>query len=272
MIFDAYAYQVRTESNTAALRSAVKKFVENPAVKAAVDAARAGNALPYALSGSDKRPNSDPVAWYASILPEASDDTDVNETAIGLLRARRDAAELEEREQTPDQVILQLESLNLQAHMDDTEMRQSLRRKLVEFITREENPPFITTFEYQVASDTIAIAYLRDCLYSDATVWFEKILRARRRTSYAEFPVWHRPPQKLILYHMFFVDESDQDLGGRTLDDESRGCKSYRGTFEEEIQRPNSEFKDRSAWLRQTTLGVDLRTLAEKSLLAGWRY
>jgi hypothetical protein len=112
-----------------------------------------------------------------------------------------------------------------------------------------------TLHEYQVACDIVAVSFLHDCMHEDANDWFSRELKAREELRMG-YPLWHRPPQKLVLYHIFVsyshIDESGADVGRRTLDATNR-CPPYRTTFEQKLLKENSSMKSPEAWMKNTT-------------------
>jgi hypothetical protein len=228
--------------------------------------------LPLPLEGTPpQRWLSDPVVWYASLLPEAEGE---NETVL-LKSAVAELAYRRPRNKEYPQAYLWGTSLSLQLQMKDEGARNRLRSELIEFLYADKDALLRTLHEYQVACDIVAVSFLHDCMHEDADYWFSRELQARERTSYEGYPLWHRPPQKLVLYHIFVsysnIDESGSDLGRRTLD-ATKGCPPYRATFEKKLLKENSSMKSPEAWMKNTTLNANLESLVNSTLQMGWRY
>jgi hypothetical protein len=271
ILIDAYGYRLRTDASMDALRDFVSGFVNDDGVKPAIESALRKNGLPLALEGAPpQRWLSDPVVWYASLLPEAEEgiDNDLLQKAIEELNYRNPPGSF-------PQAYLLRTSLGLQLHIEDKDKRRQLRKDLITFLSADKDARLTTSHEYQVASDMIAVSFLHDCMQEDANDWFARELKARQRTSYDGYPLWNRPPQKLVLYHMFVsysnIDESGIDLGRRTLD-ASDGCHSYRDNFQQGLLRQNLTMKDPDAWMKNTTLNTNLESLVNSTLQMGWRY
>ncbi len=271
ILLEAHAYRLRTDASMSALRHFIKGFVDYNGVNRAVQSTLRKSGLPLPLEGvAPQRWLSDPVVWYASLLPEAE-----GENEDGLLKSA--VAELAYRD-PPDvfpQAYLLRTSLSLQLQIEDEEARHRLRRDLIEFLNKDEDARLTTLHEFQVACDMIAVSFLHDCKHEDANDWFARELQARERTSYEGYPVWHRPPHKLILFHVFVsysnIDESDSDLGRRTLD-ATDGCPAYRMSFEQRLLKENPSMRAPDAWMKNTTLNANLESLVNSTLQMGWRY
>lgn len=277
ILFERHAYKLRTQASIVALRKYVETFVRDAGVKVAVDRARMNTEMSLSLQTSpDARWFNDPVVWYASLLPEAEDDdqTTFLEEAIRLLQDRGPPNAF------PQAYLLRM-SFELQLKKDDSNEVRKARNELIGFLKTDEDATYITSHEYQIASDALAASYIRECEATTAAHWFRNELEARRRSASNEgYALVHRPPQKLLLYHMFVsysgVEESDSEVANRILDftDGSSKCKPFRETFTKEfLQRPEyAEYKNRAPWMEHTILGTNLETLVRESLQLGWRY
>jgi hypothetical protein len=175
ILLDANAYRLRTDASMPALRRFVKSFVDDDRVKRAAEDTLHKSGLPVPLEGlAPQRWLSDPVVWYASLLPEAEEENETDH----LKSAVAELANRDPREQFPQAYLLRT-SLNLQLQIEDEDARHRLRRDLIDFLYKDEEARLTTFHEYQVACDMIAVSFLHDCDHETANDWFARELKAR---------------------------------------------------------------------------------------------
>jgi len=275
LLFERHTYKLRTEAGMRGLRTYVRGFVKDSTVKAAVmKAASNGHMLLPLEEHVNQRWFSDPVVWYAGLLPEAEADSDTVLTS--------EAVQLLTRDTSAAAYLLRMSlQLSLRLRQDDRKAIRDIQRELASFLSSDSGGILPTTFEYEFATDALAVSYVRGCDAADASYWFQQELEARRRRRSDEGDeIFHRPPHKLLLYHMFVsysgVEESNADVAARVLDftDGSSKCKPFRETFRKDfLQRVEyAEYKNPAAWLQHTILDTNLELLTSTSLLLGWRY
>lgn len=273
--FERQTYELRTLAGTTALRKYVRDFVEDERVKGAVTRVAESHAIPLPLDRNAANTLFDPVLWYAGLLPEAEDDTEtaLTKEAIAYLK-NHEPFDLSSR------TSLLRQSLELQLLTNDVSERRSARKSLMQFFDTHEYKASANSHEYQVASDTIATSWARGCRPYEASLWFQRVLDARR-TGLDDngMPLWHRPPHKLLLYHLFMAYSaeggSDMDLANRLLNYQDASCdQPYRVAFERDFlaQAADVPFKARAGWLRGTTMAIPLEGFLKDSLQRGWRY
>ena len=137
-----------------------------------------------------------------------------------------------------------------------------------------------TTQTFQMACDILACYYIVHCESRDASEMFRKELDARdRQQAVSDIPLWHRPPEKLRLYHMFMsqtnatgtnVEKARELLEYRGSHDE---CEPYQKEFEATIFKDYRKYQDTAGWLKGTVLDANLNTIIKNNMLErGWRY
>jgi hypothetical protein len=268
-------------------RKYVSDFVGNSDVKKAVAQVLASPKPSCCLDANDTVAFSDPVIWYASILPESeSNDTGITEairylsnyygTNIGEARLLRLSLQLYRDQQQGEEA---------QASHDATELQVAL------------NGATKGTFTYQFASDYLGSYYVRMCNYDDAYKAFASELDARVDQSQLQLrlrpnsPLWGRPLQKLILPYMFLLCDPEMKHTEETCpnvqkDDYFRRAKElldayalpcdhpFKQEFKEWLLEWYPSFQKWEAWLKGTLLdpAIKIDQYISQSLDEGWRY
>jgi len=135
-------------------------------------------------------------------------------------------------------------------------------------------------FAYQIGCDRLAGYYIQQCKAREATVWYQKVVDARRRQrTLTNELLWHRPPEKLLLYYMF-IEAGGSDLTYFATPEAIEGAKQFREScpefkngFESRFLAPYDEFKKPEAWRLNTALDDKVISYVNGTLLnKGWRY
>ena len=261
----------------------VGAFARDHDVQAAIEKVRRLRKPSCCLSNEDISTYSDPVIWYASILPESEKGDAGVRTSIEYLSRYRGA----------NQAEAGLLSSSLQLYLEDKahEDTQALDtgRRLWSSLLRAREEATEETFTFQLASDYLGSYYASICKFDSARELFQKEIRARELLALYRFrpqnPLWGRPPQKLLLPYMFLLSGSmkGQNVSAdsyfmkaqRLLDGYGLTCDPpFREEFEKTFLNSYPSFQRWEAWLKGTLLDPDIKIdqYINQSLNEGWRY
>ncbi len=272
-LFERRAWGLREDMN--GFRHYIRSFVSEADVRQAATSASSYSDLPFYLDKSSDSAFSDPVVWYSSILPEADDEGQdaMKQMALSVLSTRTGDSDAEAK--------IMRTCLRLAIVQRDEEKSKESALELGGLLSQFTNYERVaTTQTYQVACDLLACYYVAHCQSDAASEWFRKELETRdRQRTVGDLPLWHRPPEKLMLYHMFLAEVNATDTNEvraiRLLRyrGESGECEPYESKFEEAIFNKNPGFHDKEAWLKGTVLDGRLNAVIQNTLLdRGWRY
>jgi len=291
-------------------REHVRNFVTRSDVKQAVENASSYDDLPVYFDKNSDSAFSDPVVWYAGLLPEADEDGQHSFTqmAVSILAKRQADSDAEAK---IFRTYLRLGFAQREKATSENERTQKERSErvivnelsdLLNQYTSYKN--VAATQTYQMGCDRLACYYIVHCQPKDASEWFGKELEARdRQQTASNMPLWQRPPEKLRLYHMFLaqkkVSETNVDEAEGLMDSEGIAEKCRKAKTNDEIARclldwddngkcespykkefevtifpsHDKKYQDKAAWLKGTILeSGKLETLVNTLLDKGWRY
>ena len=274
ILFERCAWSRRDPAdNNSAFRKYVRDFVNNKEVRSAVEAVQRDKSYPFFVRAENSSAFNDPVLWYASLLPEAEvpGETTTRTQAISYLSAP-------DQQMNPEAKI-QHASLSmelLQSQKDkQTEYKESME-KLHHLLLNSNSNNVTASFPYQIGCDTLASYYLQNSNATEANKWFRKVIQARKRQrTLTSDPIWHRPPEKLMLYYMFV---SDVPLTGteevlKRAKDLRDFCVEFKDGFEKEFLKPYEEYKKPETWRANTALDDKVIAYLQGTLLnKGWKY
>jgi hypothetical protein len=274
ILFERRAWSLRDPADeNQAFKKYVRAFVYSQDVRSAVAAIQRDKGYPFFLRAENSSALNDPVLWYASLLPEAElpGETKAKTEAIHYLSAA-------DEKKNPDAKIQEVSlSMELrQGDVDKTEYLISMAklRDLLESYTSYKS--VTASFPYQVGCDILAQHYITNNDAAEANKWFRRVIEARKRQrTLTSDPIWHRPPEKLMLYYMFV---NDVPLAGteetlkraRKLRDY---CAPFKDGFEKEFLKPYEDYKKPETWRVNTALDDKVITYLKDILLnKGWKY
>jgi hypothetical protein len=272
-LFERQLFEMRGQGNESTFRTYVKDFTRDSDVERAITRATIDPAIDRALD-SDSAVLIDPVLWYSQLEPEGeTDDKSSLERAVRRLDAT-----------VARDVTLRTRVLRDSLHLQDltetgsASSRQQARARLITFV-KENEIALRRSHEYQVAQDTIAASFVHDCLYDEATRWYQLLLDARLAIVETGLEVpWMRPPHKLLIYHLFMdaagQASSDEDIAGRLGRTECPRIGPYSDAFEKDVlaNPKHQRFKAPATWLSKTIFELPLERMLDDSLRHGWRY
>ncbi len=231
-IIEAQINSVRDQENIKYL-NLVRAFTEDPQIIRTIEN-YSDKALPFYQTGDTTTLNN-PSTWFAGLSIEKEEDIDGKKIAID-----KTIEKLSKREDYESQIFklnLELENLiqELGPTKDDTPEQKSVFSRMDECLSQLEgivadidnsnNLELINSFYYQMACDTIANHYANLCVYKEYIQgpcsqkifnYFNKEIQVRF-TSLDSNPLWIRQPEKLVLYHLFIVENpTESDEGKET--------------------------------------------------------
>jgi hypothetical protein len=233
------------------------------------------------LEGQDIRATSDPLIWYASILPESTQGDADTVKSVQLLSAYVGP-------NLPEANLLRL-SLKLYLDRREDAKVEVSAGELLAALGRARSDHLESTFSYQLACDYLASHYARFCQSATAYEWFKNEITARDNEQQYRFrpesPLWGRPPKKLVLPYMFLLprpinchdDLSDGDFrdAHRLLCAWGLVCDPPFGKeFDTNLLNHYPMYQKWDAWLKGTLLDRDIKLdqYINQSLDEGWRY
>lgn len=301
ILVERQVYRLRNSEDMRVYKERVARFVSDEEVMSAVRTAPGRDGLPVYITDDD-RTLSDPVFWYASILPEkdAADNPATLNRAIALLSSRDDPLSLIQRKS----LEFHLRALQSRAAVDGgdpaaagglQETYRGAARELGELLeTYSEDLNVSASFPYQIACDALGTYYINLCragggapLYKDSWKWFRKVLQARsQQSSLSKTQVWHRPPEKLDLYYMLCPECRETSEEGKAraaiFVANFRYCYcqanniAWRDCPADAFAKTldsYSNFMKRDAWRGGTVLTSEVPSEVKNGLLSeGWRY
>jgi hypothetical protein len=280
MLFERDAYGLRDAEDMKGFRTYIREFSLDPTVKQAIIRAPDLEHLPLGLTrAAGSTFLSEPVVWYASTIIEGEDpeETRLMNEAVSILAPRTDPA-----------ARIQLGNIKLDllltAEPPDFDAIDCAAIELQALLT--QNYTSRSTHVYQAACDTLAGYYLSLCERDLAYEWYEKELSARKgQTTDTGEPLWLRPPEKLMLYHMFATkwNMKGESVRRAVCLLEPRQCNpklredescDFKSIFEEKLWSANQDYQNQVAWTRKTIRenGLRLDQIIENSLKKGWSY
>ena len=277
----SYAYSATQPEFMQPFREYVSLFLKDPQVQNSVEKALASPKPSCCLKPQAESTSSDPVIWYASILPESVNDDSGASTSIAYLSKYAGNNRSEAK-------LIQL-SLQLYLDRNDEDRAVADASALSATLNGAAQKGGESTFAFQFAADYLGSHYVRFCNFQSAYEWFNREINARDlQPQYrfrADVPLWQRPPQKLILPYMFLLygPMKDQDVATdnyfrkaqRLLDSYALPCDpSFRKEFETKLLDYYPGFKQWDAWLNGTLLDPKIKVdqYIRQSLDEGWRY
>jgi len=279
-LFELRAWQLRRD-DMIGFRKNIREFVTQTDVKRAVLSAPSYNNLPFYFDKNADSAFSDPVVWYASLLPEADEDKQhaFAEMAVSILSGKDANSDAEAK------ILRTYLRLSFAQREKNLASERERVGELLNLLNQYDNFKNVAaTQTYQMGCDILACYYIVSCQPKDASKWFGKELDARRRQQQtaSDLPLWQRPPEKLRLYHMFLLVLSNMEATGENTKiakdllqwDTYGECESsYEKEFKETIFNRNPPFQNNEAWLKGTVLEQGkLNTLINTLLNRGWRY
>jgi hypothetical protein len=245
------------------------------------------------LNYDDETAFSDPVIWYASLLPQLGDDKSLSD-AIDVLsnRVQHEGRFVDDKEARILVCSLKLEQ---DIHGDRADDDANDLKKLLEDEQSDGSDyRLFSRYSYQVGCDRMGTYELIRCHADKALHWFGLEIKARSRISIRisghdsrdqrsrESPkldvpelAWMRPPEKLDLFYICVpYDDTRSDYQtGYAL--KVRALLGQCPGFREELNRDSlfSEYRDKSAWQNGTIF--EWRNMSERAegmLKRGWRY
>lgn len=295
-------------AKTGNFRDYVKGFVDDQDIAAAVERERIRESPPLTINTDVAGAYNDPVVWYASLLPQAEEESDScrKEKAISILSSREQPGDV--RAKLLKSVIhlnlVRLSKQDFEEDKDSDELRQ--------FLSGHSEPWIAKTHEYQLAWDTVGQNALSRCIRATeaqqqpgldeakrlqlakdmelqlqhAIESFRQVLEARIATkeqlSGGE-PLWVRPPGHLLLRWIFKYSGSEgKDKDAKQIK-ENEGldwgkCDKFEDTFKKQVfEDPRyAQFgkTGESGWLQGTVLeeGKAVSYIRDTLLSAGWRF
>ena len=273
----SYAHSATQPEFMKPYRKYVSDFVGESDVKNIVAKLLASPKPSCCLDADDTFAFSDPVIWYASILPESESNNTGIKAAIHYLSNYHGTNIAEAR----------LFRLSLQLYLDQQQWEEDKASHDAADLQVALNDATNETFTYQFASDYLGSYYIRMCKYDAAYKVFESEIDARVDQSQPVFrpnsPLWGRPLQKLILPYMFLLygpmkdrDVTNDDYFGRAkqlLDPDPLFCDHpFKQEFEEWLLKYYPGFQEWDAWLKGTLLDPEIKVdqYINQSLDKGW--
>jgi hypothetical protein len=275
ILFEQYAYGHRVRHDMNEFREVIWKFAQCEELKTAVTIAPLPDHLPVSLSGPSEVLN-DPVVWYTSIIVEAEGvhESKMLETAVSILE-RRKTGEAE----------IQLANFDLELNSEQDAEDAVVKQKADQLanVLKESSDKYVGTHVFQAGCDTLAGYYLSCCDKDKAAYWYERELDARRGNRDDKIR-WHRPPGKLMLYHMFALrggswrySQAEAINWARCLlnnkeCEDSQGDCDFRREFANIIKK-YEDFTKPEEWEKGAIPpDKDLSPYFEEMLGTGWRY
>lgn len=304
ILFERQAWERRNAADMAGFRKHVRDFVGRKEVLEAVENVRQNQGvnksgvLPFYLT-EEESVLGDPIVWYASLLPEVDEGRELK----GLNRA----IELLSAYDTPEAVMqrMSLELTLLTTQSDDPQLasaKEDYERKaeevvgkLKELLNQYTGKSESYSFAYQIGADSLATYYIRLCryketgFYQEAFHWFQKEIHLRSQlATLSKKSLWHRPPDKLILYYMLCPDCSTTGGGserGKAFLRNYNYCYCYKnelwktgdlqciGDWFKKQMEQYSQYQKREAWFKNSILNTEVDSDIKNNLLRqGWRY
>ncbi|MFN0124344.1 MAG: toll/interleukin-1 receptor domain-containing protein [Blastocatellia bacterium] len=297
ILLERNIWRLRNTEHADPFRQYVRGFVFHPEIVRTIDTAVAGpgllSRLVFARQGNATRDN--PVVWYASLLPEAEDDSrtdagiEIQTRAIALL-AGQPGAEAELYRAISQ---LRLDQFIFNKHKDDVgqaaQLWNAVMQDLVHLRNLVDRPEAYAEMAglqvWQSACDAFARKALRTCqpanmqeAAAEAVRWYRRLLEARKQSVQAGAELlWQRPPDKLTLYHLFRT-RGGEDLSGNDKATEDirlllGKCPLFSVLFREKILAGEGRLREREAWFRGSVLDAGIPAHIQNEMLnKGWRY
>lgn len=282
VIFEAHAY---TAAHTAEnFRKYIREFTSDPEIKQAIAEEMGRRGIPYCLAKDKASTFSDPVVWYASILPEGETHNEIalKNEAIKILASRNDPADVEAK------LLKTILELNV---TEDKARTEALIEELNSLLKNNSSPGIEALHTYQVAWDTLGQYALDKCSMAkdqndlqnankavgDAVFFFNQTLDIRMRfTEGTKETLWHRPPSKLLLHHLFryfSTNKQPAESIKNHIDNIFGRCPEFVQPFKSNFVEKFDAYVNGDAWLSGTPRKDDYRSYVQNTLLnKGWRY
>jgi hypothetical protein len=283
IIFEVYGAAVAANS-TDNFRKFINRFISNPEVNQTIANEMNRKALPYCLNKDNVTALSDPVVWYASILPEAEEETDTKQKkeAIRILASRNGPSDIEAK--------LLKKILEIAISTDQAQI-ETFAAELNKLLTENNNYSSEALHTYQVGWDTLAQLAIAKCIAAkkannsevaqkavdEAIFFFKRVMSIRAQLSNKNKSLWHRPPSKLALYQIFhYYSPTIKPEAAKAIDDAIfKPCPEFKEAFEKNFKDKEEyhEYFSESIWLRGTVLNDEYITYIKDILMKnGWRY
>ena len=273
LLFERSAVKERSTSRQA-FRLHMRRLADDPSVREAIDSS--GYAPPYYVVRNSPAV-SDPILWFASILPEAygGKEQSGRVEAVELLRKRMNCGADIQR------LVL---TIPMQVGKVPSEVTDASIAELNHLAERCAETPDrqMRSYSYQIqlAYDLLGnYSVLTD--YEAAVSHFNKVLVHRRATVTEEHADW-RAPHKLMVFHMFrfYAGDIEQNPGD-PMTSRAAVVLKYRAenakvAFGEVFKREvfdhpaNEDFRDTDRWDPRSTQTFSELTAPFKNV--GWRF
>jgi hypothetical protein len=303
LLFERSAWSKRRERQK--FENYIRAFTDDQVVQKAIEKdlsekkVRGKSNGGIALKTNSPDELSDPVIWYASLLPEGEID--------GKYEKREKAVEY--LIQKTGNKIADLQRLSLQLELYDIKYTKSTPRwkedhrddyftqtaayiePLTKLLQEDQNASshLSNYFSYQIACDLVALYYLKLCQSEEASEMFDLVMRIRKfsRPQQDEYP-WYRPPEKLNLFHLFMtqgrekksndssikIKENFEGLIEENLEGLMNECPEFKASFKENFLDKYPDYIQRKSWEGNSDVLAPEATkyITDKLLKRNWRY
>lgn len=275
MLFERRAWFLRRD-DTKGFRQHVRQFVSEADVKQAIASSSTRRDLPFYFDKDADSAFNDPILWYASLLPEADEGQQhaFEQMAVDILDARNATDDAEAKILRTYLLIgIAIRTNNEAAESEHVAELQGLLSQYGSY------QKVSATQTYQMGCDRLGSYNVMNCRPEEASKWFGRELDARSKEQLAsDLPLWQRPPEKLVLYHMFLHEinsPGSNEQNATTLLQGNFGCEHpYEKDFEAAVFARYPAYQKLPEWFKGTVLldRSSFDPIINRLLNRGWRY